>query len=320
MNQHEVQDVEFKEVQQSQMIDGNKEEIPSKPKHRILHVQVEGNPTVEELNTTAQAFQKALESGSVANVTTTGNVRCFNIFNEGEAPFNGLLVRGAVTLSDIARTIHDALMVAYSHGFKHWYDLSAEQQAVYVKYAKDELRGFKHKHADDEAEHATKERMISAIVTSLKHCLPSPQMTNLIQSQVWNGSPDIDSDSAWVDVSFAALKESQIWRNKEASPFAYYSNVGDSYINYEGQTSYVTVDCIEAVPSPEAINGEVVMKWKIKAMVEAEAKKVQEEAEADKQVAPQQSPDASEAQVHEEHPEQQEVQPDAQEDQSSQDA
>jgi hypothetical protein len=283
MSMNDVEDVDFKEVTQSQMIDGNTQQVDAKPKHRVLHVQVGGNPNAAELQNVADSFQKALETNSVTTVTTTANVNCFNIYEEGEAPFNGVLVRGAITLADIARAIHDAEQAYLARGFKHWYDITDQQRAVYIKYVKDELRGIKHQfEVKDDDYNITKERLISAVVNALKPCLPAPQLANLVKAQVWNGGVDPTDNGSWVDVDFMNLKQGQVWRATGVTPVVYRHNVTDTYINYDGGTSFATVDCVEVLPVESTVEDKFALIWKLKAVVEAEQKAAEEaQAKAD---------------------------------------
>jgi len=278
MSTQDVQDVDFKEVTESKMIDSTKQEV--KPKHRILHVQVQGNPSSEDLLSTAQAFEKALQSGSSSVVSTTPNVQTFHIYGEGEAPFNGVLVRGAITLEDIARTIHDAEMAYSKQGFKYWFDLADDRRREYVKLVKNELRGITTT-SDDQV----KNQLVYNIVTALKSCLPAPQLTNLIQAKVWNGSQDYESDDAWTTIGFPDLKKGHVWINPEESPVVYRHCQSDSYVNYDGGTSFVTVDVLEVVPCTGTIEDKIVLQWKPKALIEHEVReafsKSEESADAE---------------------------------------
>ena len=253
----QVQDVDFKEIQNSKMIDGR--EQPPKA-YRILHVQVQGNPSTEDLNSVAQSFQQALQSGSDSVVTTTNNVQVFNIYEEGQAPFNGVLVRGALTLNEIARTVHDAQKVAEDQPFKHWFDLTDEERAQYVRYVQLELRGKLVFNSEDPK--PVLENLIKAVVIALKPALPAPQLSNLKPVQLWNGSIDPADPLAWTDADFMSIKNTMVFRYAD-NPETYLCAVGDIYTNYDGPTSFVSVDTIQVVPHLTE-DPEPKLEWRIK--------------------------------------------------------
>jgi hypothetical protein len=311
MDQQQVQDVEFKEVQP----EGQTVVLPEAA-YQILHVQVAGNPTIDELKNVGEAFQKALDSKVSAAVTTTANVSVFKVQGEGQKPFEGILVRGAMTVEDIARTAHE-VNGAYLSLDAHmkWEDLPVEERISRMQGVAAQLRyGYtpeqQHEawmaaktqegwtygeqkdlekktnpclvpYADLPEAMKTKDKIFRAVVQSLARSLPLPQETNR-QVEIWNGNLDIESPESWVLGSFMSLKQHAIFRYPE-EPTRYILSTSDIYINYLGDYQY-TIDGMLVTPGDVIEQeGQKVLQWKV-ANFQAPAVEAQAESESEEAV------------------------------------
>jgi hypothetical protein len=73
---------------------------------RILHVQVIGQATQEQLQEIGTAFAQAKAGEESSVVTTQGNVQCYNITVAPDAQIDAIVVNPVLTAADIARVVH----------------------------------------------------------------------------------------------------------------------------------------------------------------------------------------------------------------------
>lgn len=248
-----VEDVDFKEIKET--------EQPVQPEmknaYRILHVQVGGNPSTEDLTTVAEAFQTALASTTSQAVTTTQNVSAFSIYEEGQAPFTGVLIRGAITVEDIARVAYEAANVGLLLA-----EQDAEAQQSLITTVKSILR-----YGSNEA---SIDGVFDAVVQSLKLNLPVAQSANLKQVQAWTGNTNLEDNNAWLTSDFLTLKKTNIFRYAD-NPAQYLCAMSEVYTNYQGPYAYFTIDAVEvevagvqAVDESNPAKG-FLLQWKAKA-------------------------------------------------------
>lgn len=292
MDQQQVQDVEFKEVQ----TDGQGQLVVPAAAYQVLHVQVAGNPTIDELKNVGEAFQKALDSKVSAAVTTTSNVSVFKVQGEGDQPFQGILVRGAMTVEDIARTAHEvngAYMSLEEH--KKWEDLPVEEKVSRMQGVAAQLRygysapeqhelwmaskiqeGWTYGEQKDSEKKThpclvpyadlpevmkTKDHIFRAVVQSLARSLPLPQETNRAV-EIWNGGLDAQAPESWSPASFMQLKKHAIFRYPEEQDKLIIAT-SDIYVNYLGDYQY-TIDGMLVTPGNVVEqNGEKLLQWKV---------------------------------------------------------
>lgn len=73
---------------------------------RILHVQVVGDATTEQLREIGTAFATAKNAAESTVVATQNNVQCYNINIEPDQPIDAIVITPVLTAVDIARVAH----------------------------------------------------------------------------------------------------------------------------------------------------------------------------------------------------------------------
>src|ERR1700748_2080109 len=74
---------------------------------RVLHVQVAGQPSREELQAVAEQFATMINAPQDGVITTPANVQAYNINVESDNPITGIVVQPTLTIYDIARTAYE---------------------------------------------------------------------------------------------------------------------------------------------------------------------------------------------------------------------
>lgn len=74
---------------------------------RVLHVQVSGEPTFEEMKTIGETFASALGGDEQKVLTTADNVQAYNIEVTDETPISGIVVAAAISVDLIALVAHE---------------------------------------------------------------------------------------------------------------------------------------------------------------------------------------------------------------------
>lgn len=255
---------------------------------RIAHIQVAGNPTLDQLQQVAQSF--ASRTAEDANVVTSNLVTSQVEYLD----LSGIVVRGCITVDDIAqvaRAVNTAYMSLSDEDKKPWnevseqtknslyfgiqqqlrYGYTAQQQHeawceskraegwVYgaVKDVEAKTHPLLVDFSDLTEEHRTKDALFIAVVQSMKGYLPKPQTTNLIPIQVWNGGP-VAEDSSWQDIPFANLMSGVVFR-QQTNKDQYLLARTDAYVNYlAGPVPQYAIDTALVTPGPLVDN---VQQW-----------------------------------------------------------
>lgn len=265
MNNQDIQDVDFKELEADQY-----QQVRTTSKYRVLHVQVEGNPSGEELVKVAQRFTTALNSDAKDVIATGTNVNVFSIAEEGAAPFTGILVRGTLTVEDVARVAHNATEVASCIGTEdgppiQFHELDESAQAGVVSRVNQVLRALK-------TQSPNADNVFDATVRSMYINLPQPSEAGLRPVQFWSGSSDVGNPNSWVTGDFLALQKTNVFRYEE-EPSKYLYAVDAPYIRYEGPSATWYLDVMEVEVSGVApidendVTKGFQLQWKIKTAV-----------------------------------------------------
>lgn len=237
-NHNSIQDVDFKEIphQQEQAPlgqDGQQQQTG----YKVLHVQVEGNPSAEQLQTVAQAVTESLNKGTNQTVATPAIISSTVWLMEGQPPFTGVLIRGALSIEDVARVAYHAGMYQEVQAeVTDWFELEQSVKDLWIDKIQNFLRYG-----------TTIDALTDSIARTMQPLLPVPS-TNLKPIQIWNGSSNIENESAWVTTNFMELKNTHVFRYREDKK-QYLCAASDVYVKYQGTHAFYNVDVVRVKAS-----------------------------------------------------------------------
>lgn len=272
---NEVQDVEFKDIQSPELKRGR-----TPVGYRILHVQVQGNPDVEALRSVAQTMKTALDKNSNEVVTTSDTISTFVMYEEGQPPFQGILVRGTTTVEDVARIAYCAQNADKTAPL--WETMSKEEWDAQVAKVNAVLRYGPTVVPDELA--------FAAVAMAMVINLPSAPTTNLKPIQTWNGHTSIETDAAWSNGNFMSLQPQTVFRYAD-NPKQYMLAVSPVYVRYQGPYAYHTIDAapvevsgIKQIDKDDVTKG-FELEWKIKGTLPEEQREQHKQEQKKEEVA-----------------------------------
>jgi len=270
--EEEVQDVEFKQVQDNQAEQNTGTGTDTEQKlYRVFHVQVGGNPTVEALSQIATGVKHMLESKSAQEVMVSNPD--ISIFEYAlDTPVDSLIIKGAITLETVAKTawtVNQGYCGSLGDtSIVDWEQAGTDQQQNYLKAINNSLRfnytpeqqawlksktddGWTYGSVKDEGtkkhpsilpyaalpkEIQTKDYLFRSVVNGLKSQLPVPSETREIEIVV------DDKNNPFLPWKFAHLKPGLIFRFVGASDELVYRAVSEVYVDYLSEAPAFTAD------------------------------------------------------------------------------
>jgi hypothetical protein len=236
---------------------------------KMLHVQVLGEPTQDELLLVANEFANAVQTGTQPAVVTNTKVQTHLEWTTGEKPVDLVYVRQAMTPSQVAE-------IAYNITGQNpeWDALSAENQQGWISYAVDyfNVGGA----ADKEDPSFT---IFDRVLKNLTSFLVRPASN--LQAHIWTGSVNLAEDAAWITIPFQSIPPKTIFK-LDAHPGRFFISVNPAVISYSADGARWNVDSAEAVVSgTQPIDASDLTKgftltWKL-----AEAQPASEEEKVD---------------------------------------